>query len=87
MQCKSFFSLLWMTETGILAYYQTNWERANIECPKTEIKFIAIDLYHFSSALYVLLIGYVCSLISLIVEILYWRKRKRTMTDIQTVRY
>lgn len=62
-----------MYETGLHAYHSAIWESRMPKCAKSDLDVAPVDLEHFSSALYILLIGISLSIIMLIAEVLVHR--------------
>lgn len=72
MEC----SLRRITETGILSYYWNIWLGHKPKCAKNKVTVVPVDILHFSSALYILIIGIKVSIGILIIEVIINRYKK-----------
>lgn len=66
-----------MFEAGLHAYHSAIWEQKKPKCAESSLVVAPVDIEHFSSALYLLLIGMTISVSVLIVEIIVHRSQKR----------
>lgn len=66
-----------MTETGILSYYNKMWYGTKPKCEKSELIVAPVDFVHFSSAVYILVIGSLFSLTVMVFEVIMHRFSKR----------
>lgn len=59
-----------ITETGILSYYKKTWSDAvKLKCEISGPgEFSPVDIAHFSSAIFIVIVGILCSLTLLIGE-------------------
>lgn len=70
-----------MMEIGILSYYNKVWYGTRPKCEISELTVAPVDIVHFSSAVYILFSGILCSLIIMIFEIIFYRFSKRKILD------
>lgn len=72
-----------MFEAGLHAYHSIVWEQKKPKCADSSLTVAPVDIEHFSSALYILLIGMTLSVSVLIVEIMVfrWHKRIRALRE------
>lgn len=70
-------SLRRITETGLLQYYWNIWLGHKPKCAKNSVTVVPVDILHFSSALYVPIVGFQISIAILMVEIIINRYGKR----------
>lgn len=75
-----------ISETGILSYYSKVWYGTRPKCGISELMVAPVDIAHFSSAMYIVVIGIFSSLTVLIVEIIVHRLSKRRVRLIQLVK-
>lgn len=66
-----------MFEAGLHAYHSAVWEQKKPKCAESALNVAPVDLEHFSSALYIILIGITLSFSVLIVELIVHRWQKR----------
>lgn len=66
-----------MFEAGLHAYHSSIWEQKKPKCAKSSLIVAPVDIEHFSSALYILLIGMTLSVSVLVTEIIVHRAHKR----------
>lgn len=77
------FSFRRMYETGLHAYHSAIWASRKPKCAKNNLDVAPVDLEHFSSALYILLIGISLSILVLIVEVLVHRAMCRQKKNVR----
>lgn len=72
-----FKSIRRITETGILSYYNKIWYGTRPKCEISELMVTPVDIVHFSSAIYFLVIGICSSLTIMIFEMIVHRFSRR----------
>ncbi len=68
-------SILRMAETGILAYHSKIWIGTKPPCPDRLVRFVPVDLLHFSTALYLIICGMTLSTLILLAEVIAHRSQ------------
>lgn len=76
--CPRQKSIRRISETGILSYYNKVWYGVRPKCENSKLTVAPVDIVHFSSALYILIFGILCSVIVFVIEIICdrWSKHK-----------